>query len=79
MLQPMQLEQVVKAGILDGEAAVHEGLAELQRTVQQQLARYRAVVEADGDGLPGLLPREDVQLVVGIDDAQRSAAHQMAQ
>ena len=74
-----ELQQIVDTGILDSEAAVHEGLTELQRTVQQQLARHGAVAETDGHGFPGLLSRENVQLVVAIDDAERAAAHEMAQ
>ena len=71
-----QLEQIVDARILDGEAAVHEGLAELQRRVQEELAHHRAIMETDSDGLPRLLSGEDMHLVIGINDraACRGAA-----
>src|SRR6201999_4334766 len=62
-----EFRQIVNAGILDGEPAVHEGLAELQRAVQQKFARYGVIVEADGNGFPGLFPCENVQLIIGID------------
>ena len=73
-----EIEEVVKTGVLDRHAAVQEAYPEFQRTVDVEQSRDRTVVEADGDGASGFAG-EGVDLVVTVNDAQRTPPHDMAQ
>ena len=64
-----EVEEVVERGVLDGQQAVHVGLAGINVGPQEQLPMQGAIVEANGDRRP-FAAGEGVVPAVRVDDAK---------
>ena len=65
-----QIEDLIKVAALPGQRPVHDGFAEVELRIGQQLPVQGPVMNAQRDGRARPLPLEHMRLAVAVDQRQ---------